>query len=207
MHPTISANCSAGRNGPALSCTRNAQGPCTTVTAVNAGFRVTRRVFLAVVVVTLSLAGHAAGSAMLPSLEGFGLAVLLASALTVAVKPGVSAVRLLAILLGVQALLHAVFVLSSDCIPASGSPMSLVPSGVTVVGHVVASIVAVAILRRGDELLSRWTALLAAAFATPETALAPIPVRLQIRATVWEARHFGADGHFFSQVRRGPPSA
>lgn len=144
---------------------------------------------------------------MLPSLEGFALAVLLASALTVAVKPGVSALRLFVILLGVQALLHAIFVLSSDCLPASGGAMSLVPSGVTVAGHVVASLVAVAILRRGDELLSRWTALLAAAFAVPEIALAHIPVRPQIRAGVWEARRFGADGHFFSQVRRGPPSA
>jgi len=144
---------------------------------------------------------------MLPSFEGLLVAVLLASALTVALRPGISAVRLFAILLGVQALLHAVFVLSSDCMPASGAAMTLVPSGVTVVGHVAASLIAVVILRRGDDLLSRWTALLSAAFTAPEFALDRVPARAQMLAPTWEAHLFGADGHLLSQARRGPPSA
>ena len=172
-----------------------------------AGFIWTRRFAVSTVIVLLSLAGHSVGSVMLPSPAGFAVAVLLTAALTLTVRAGTSSGRLFGILLGAQALLHAIFVVSSDSMPMAGHAASLVPSAATVVGHVVASALAVAVLRYGDQVLSGWTELLTSAFGAPVVALPAIPVARALRVGSWDADAFSADTHLTSQVRRGPPTA
>lgn len=171
------------------------------------GFVWTRRLVLAVVVVVLSLAGHAAGSPMLPDAAGVLFAVVLATALTVSVGRGPSPARLFAFLLGAQALLHVVFVLSSDCVPGVTHSMGLIPSTTSVVGHVVASALAVVVLRYGDQVLDGWAALLAAAFGVPRHVLVPIPSPAPAPVSIWDADDHGASGHLVVQARRGPPPA
>jgi hypothetical protein len=156
--------------------------------------------------VVLSLSGHAAGSAMLPSASGLLLAAVLTVSLTVAIGPRASTLRLFGFLLGGEVLLHLVFVLTSDCHPAGVGIESLVPSGMSVLGHLAASVVAVAVLRRGDQVLLSWTALVAAVIGAPVLMLPAIPGRPVLAAPVWAGRAFGADEHLSSQVRRGPPS-
>jgi hypothetical protein len=169
-------------------------------------FAWTRRAALALVVVVLSLSGHAAGSAMLPSTAGLLVAAVLTVSLTVAIGPRASTLRLFGFLLGVEVLLHVVFVLTSDCHPAGMGLESLVPSGMSMLGHLAASVVAVAVLRRGDEVLLSWSAFVSAVIGAPLLALPSIPGRPVLAAPVWAARAFGADAHLGSQERRGPPS-
>ena len=140
---------------------------------------------------------------MLPSMAGLSVAILVALALTSGVRAGVSAVRLFGILLAAQALLHVIFVLSSDC---STDSMGLMPSTKSIAGHVMASVLAVAILRRGDQVLSSWTALLSAAFGAPTLALPQVPSRPVMPMPVWDAHTHSADAHLSTQVRRGPPT-
>ena len=171
------------------------------------GFIWTRRIVVSTVIVLLSLVGHSIGSAMLPSVAGFCMAVVLTVALTLTVRPGTSPVRLFGLLLGAQALLHVIFVVSSDSMPMDGRAASLVPSGATVIGHVAASALAVAVLRYGDQVLDGWTALLTSAFGAPVLALPAIPEAPLMGVGSWDADAFSADSHLTSQVRRGPPSA
>jgi hypothetical protein len=58
----------------------------------------------------LSLSGHAVGSALLPSTSRLRLAAVLTVSLTVAIGTRASTLRLFGFLLGVEALLHLVFV-------------------------------------------------------------------------------------------------
>ena len=173
------------------------------MTAQGSAFTWTRRVVVSSVVVVLSLAGHAAGSNTLPSAAGLGLALAIAFAFTASVRSGLSPIRLLAVLVAAQALLHVLFVLSSNCVPGS---MILIPSTTTVAGHLLASVVAVLVLRHGDLVLSSWTALLSAVFAAPALTLPGIPSTSVLPTPVWDARAHGADTHLRSRVRRGPPT-
>jgi hypothetical protein len=175
------------------------------VPAGGVDFTWTRRVVLALVVVVLSLAGHAAGSSLLPSWPGLLFATALASGLTVAVGVRTSALRLFGFILGVEALLHVVFVVSSDCYPAGGTTSSLLPSSLSLLGHVAAAIVAVAVLRHGDQALTNWSVLLRAAFEAPELILGAVPDRSVPAAPAWDARTFGADSPLSMHSRRGPP--
>jgi hypothetical protein len=177
-----------------------------TVSSRGPEFAWTRRAVLALVVVVLSLSGHAAGSAMLPSTSGLLLAAVLTASLTVAIGTRVTTLRLFGFLLGVEVLLHLVFVLTSDCHPAGVGIESLVPSGLSMLGHLAASVVAVAVLRRGDQVLLSWSALVSAVIGAPVVTLPSIPGRPVLAAPVWAARAFGADAHLASQERRGPPS-
>jgi len=177
------------------------------VHARGSAFVWTRRFTAALVVVALSLSGHAAGSALLPSLPGFLFAVALTIPLTLGIGEGTSALRLFGMLVGIQALLHLVFVISSDHAHGQASSMTLMPSTLSLTGHVLASIVAVAVLRQGDRILASWTALLTAAFGAPSVALPLIPARPALPVPAWDARAFSADAHLTTQVRRGPPSA
>ena len=162
---------------------------------------------MALAVVTLSLAGHAAAGGTLPSVLGFAVAVVLAGGLSMLVRAGMSAARMLVLLLGAQALLHTIFIISSDCAMPSGHVMGLVPSTSMILGHVVASVLAVAVLRHGDEVLTAWTALLTAAFGAPALALPSIPGPRTASVPAWDAHEFGADAPLLDIARRGPPPA
>ena len=159
---------------------------------------------LALVVVLVSLAGHAAGSSMLPGLAGLLLAVALSAVLAVAVDPRMSRVRLFGFLLGMEVLLHLVFVVSSEHHVGGGASM-LVPSTASVLGHVAAAVAAVAVLRHGDRVLLSWSALLSAAFGAPSLQLPSIAARPVLVAGPWDAHAVGADAQFSSHSRRGPP--
>jgi hypothetical protein len=164
-------------------------------------------VVLALAVVLLSLAGHAAGSSMLPSGPGLLVAAVLAFALTAVLGARPTAIRLFGLVLGTEAMLHVVFVVMSDCHPAGTGVPSLLPSATSAIGHVVAAVVAVAVLREGDEVLARWSALLLAVCGAPELLLAGVSGRPALAEVLWDARAFGADSYLTSHARRGPPSA
>ena len=174
------------------------------VSAQGSGFTWTRRIVVATVVVVLSLSGHAAGSSMLPNLPGLLVALSLTCALTVTVDPRTTPLRMFAFLLGMEVLLHAVFVVSSDHHVGSGAS-TLVPSAASVLGHVSAAAIAMVVLRHGDRVLLSWSALLAAVFGAPCVDLPALAARPVPVAGPWDARTVGADAPFSSHSRRGPP--
>jgi hypothetical protein len=115
---------------------------------------------LGAVLLALTLGGHAAGSGALPDLLGLllagGLAFLLARAVSARALP---LPRLLAFLLGGQALLHVILTVSH----AHGSTAHAPDAAAMVMGHVAAAAVAALVLSRGDALVDRWAAYLASA--------------------------------------------
>ena len=169
-------------------------------------FAVTRRVTLSLVVLLLSLAGHASASGSVPGPLGLAFAAVVCAGLTtVAAGRRRSWAWLTAFLLGTEALLHVIFVVSdSTHAHGSGGMMAAVPSTGMVAGHVVASLVAAVVLMHGEATLRAWSRLLAAAFGAVVPALAPVsarstpPVRnpaLSPRGTVLSR----------NLARRGPP--
>jgi hypothetical protein len=125
-------------------------------------FTLVRRSILAFVVVTLTLAGHASGRGELPNSVGVTLAVLIAVGLTLtATARQRSWPWLIAFLLGAQLLIHVVLVIAT---PHAHGSMPLLPTGATAVGHLVASLIAAAVLAHGEDVLIAWSRLLSATF-------------------------------------------
>jgi hypothetical protein len=129
-----------------------------------ARFTLARRTILALVVVCLTLAGHTAGSAALPSATSLLVCVILACGLTLAAT---SRQRgwpwLVAFLLASQLLIHVVMVLASPHVHGAGS-VTLLPTGNTAIGHLVASGIAAIVLARGEQTLISWSRLLSSSF-------------------------------------------
>jgi hypothetical protein len=171
-----------------------------------ARFRLTRRIALACAVVSLTLAGHSAAGGMLPSAAGLFMAVVLASAVTLAVT-----VRrrtwawLITFLVSTQLLIHAVLVASSAHPHATGGAPSLLPSGWMAFAHVLVSAIVAFALQRGDEVLDAWASLLAASFGTRLVALGPVGSvdRSSGASDVWWSV---ASDRVWDASRRGPPS-
>ena len=169
-------------------------------------FAATRRVVLAVVVASLTLAGHAAGQGTLPGTVGIGLAVLIATGLafTAASRPR-SWLWLLLFLLGAQVLIHAVLMVAMPHAHASAGSASLVPTGSAAVAHGVASVVAAVVLARGDAVLQSWTSLLVTRLGVDvpvESAPRP-PVTGDPMGPQW---HPVTSEHRWDVARRGPPA-
>jgi hypothetical protein len=170
-----------------------------------ARFTLARRTILALVVVCLTLAGHTAGSAALPSATGLLVCVILACGLTLAAT---SRQRgwpwLVAFLLASQLLIHVVMVLASPHGHGGGSVSPLLPTGNTAIGHLVASGIAAIVLARGEQTLISWSRLLSSSFgwllpAQAEPAGAP---KVVTRDGFWAPTP--ADCRGFVD-RRGPP--
>ena len=159
---------------------------------------------LALVVLAISLAGHAAGSDLLPTSFGLFLALLLTITLSrVVVMRARSFAWLLGFVVALQMLLHIVFVIAGGGAHTGASHGSLIPSGAGILGHLLAALVAVPVLKYGDDLLDRWAYLLSQVFGSLEFActhiaspsrLAQAPHSLVISSVVLN----------FSP-RRGPP--
>jgi hypothetical protein len=128
-------------------------------------FGATRRLALALVVVSLSLAGHASGHGTLPSSTGLLLATLIAGSLAFAATDRRRSLSwLVGFLLGAQLLIHVVLVVSSSHPVHGGGLMPLLPTGSMALGHLIATVVAAAVLARGEETLLAWATILSASF-------------------------------------------
>lgn len=130
---------------------------------------------LALVVLAISLAGHAAGSEVLPTSFGLLLATVLTVTLSsVAAMQARSIAWLLGFVVALQLLLHFVLVIVGGGEHAGAEHGSLIPSAAGILGHVVAALIAAVVLKYGDDLLDRWAYLLSQVFGTFAIACAPI---------------------------------
>ena len=170
-------------------------------------FAVTRCVALSLVVLSLSLAGHAAGTAVLPSTLGVFLALVLSIGLTtLAIARPRSWAWLAGYLLAAQALIHVVLVISGSGHHAASAAMTpLVPSASMVGGHVAASVVAATVLASGERALRSWAALLSAALDVVFVAVRAVDDRPRTFTDRgrWVVRSRDADT---GPSRRGPPA-
>lgn len=169
-------------------------------------FAVTRAAVLTVVVMSLSLAGHAAASADLPSALGVLLAFALSAGLTVsAIAKPRSWAWLVGYLLGAQALIHVVLVVSGTGHHAGTAAMvPLVPSASMALAHVTASLLAACVLAGGERTVRSWKALLSAALgivAAPGLAVDQ-PTAIVVDRDRWVAASWDAGA---GTSRRGPP--
>jgi hypothetical protein len=158
---------------------------------------------LALVVLAISLAGHAAGSQALPTFFGLLLALSLTLALSsVATSRRRSFGWILGFVLALQVLLHFTLVIvGSD--HSGTAHESLIPGASGVLGHVVASILAAVVLAYGDRLLDRWASLLGTAFGSGFVLDAPVLAASMKVRTAHAAQHSAVVVDF--APRRGPP--
>jgi len=163
--------------------------------------RAPRVILVAAAISVLSLAGHTAGGGAV-DLLGIGAVIALATGLAATTtRRSLSWVRVWVVLLAAQALLHVVLTFTSG--HAHSATAVSVPA--MVLGHVIASVMAAAIVVHADALLRRWAAYLAAAIgaALPEPREPGVAVSgLHVRGpegnpVVTATRH--------RIVRRGPP--
>lgn len=171
------------------------------------GFTWTRRLVVAGAAVVLSLIGHELGYGALPSPVGLLLTGVVALALALGVRPRMPLAHLAAVVLGGQLLIHLILVLSADCAAHGSGVPTLIPSSTMVMGHLLASAAALVVLRRGDQVLCQWSALLSAAFSgftlapcTPEFGDVGRPASPVLVALFSRASHAEV-------TRRGPPHA
>lgn len=166
------------------------------------GFTHMRRCVLASVVVSLTLAGHASGSGDLPSAVGVLLAVVIAGGLTLtATSRKRSWPWLVSFLMAAQVLIHVVLVISA---PHAHGASTLLPTGVTALGHLIASLIAAVVLARGEDVLLAWSRLLSSTFGwvlPPVLASAVGPTIVRDR-NGWTPI---ASDRGWDAERRGPP--
>lgn len=159
--------------------------------------RALRGTVLGAVVFTLTVLGHAAGGGSLPGLTGAVVTMVLALALGMAVAERRRGLPTLAalLLLG-QGLMHLVLSVTTHAHTGTTSAM--------LVGHLVAAVIAAAVIDRGEETAARWLAYLAQAIG----GLDVVPVQ-PARLTPARSRAIRVDRSgaciVHHVVRRGPP--
>lgn len=171
-------------------------------------FAVTRCAAVSLVVLSLSLAGHAAGGAELPSTIGVLLALVLSVGLTSPVIARPRSWAWLAVyLLAAQALIHVVLVISGSGHHGAPEAMTpLVPSASMVGGHLAASVLAATVLASGERALRSWVALLSAALDV--FFVAALAVEDRPRTFIDRGRRvMRSSGADTGASRRGPPAA
>lgn len=175
------------------------------VRTVGTPFASTRQAALALVVASLTLAGHAAGQGALPGPVGVGLAVLIASGLAyTAASRARSWLWLLLFLLGAQVLVHAVLIVAMPHAHGTAGGVSLLPTGSAAVAHALASVIAAVVLARGDSVLQSWTRLLVSRLGV--TVPAPTgPVRAAARISARPRWTPMTSERRWDAARRGPP--
>ncbi len=167
------------------------------------GTRAARAVAVAAAILLGSAAGHAAGGGHVADPLGLLLAAVLAGAIGVAVwERRRRLIVLFATIVGAQALIHVVLLVSGGHHPSSsGSPSALRMTGC----HLAASTVLTALLATVDGVVDRWGRFWRQ-FAT-DYSLVPVPVRsggpLAPVSLVVGRQEATACRH--SLVRRGPP--
>lgn len=159
--------------------------------------RALRGTALGAVVFVLTLLGHTAGGAALPSLGGTLMATVLAVALGMAVAGRRRSLPTLIVLLIVgQFLMH--LVLSVTTHAHTGTTVAMLA------GHLVAAMLAAAVVDRGEQAAARWLAYLAQAIGGLE--LVPVePARLAPSRTRAIPVDRGNTSIAHHVVRRGPP--
>lgn len=161
---------------------------------------------LALVVLAISLAGHSADSATLalPSAFGLGMALVLTVALcSVATMRRRTFAWILGFVLALQLLLHFTLVIVGSG-HAGDAHGSVIPGVSGVLGHVVASFLAAAVLAYGDSLLERWVCLLGTVFGTAPRLDAPMPATASALRISHTTKHSSVIVDF--APRRGPPA-
>jgi hypothetical protein len=169
-------------------------------------FAVTRSVALSLVVFSLSVAGHSAAAADLPNAMGLGLALALSACLTTAIIARRRTwVWLVGYLLGAQALIHVVLVMSTTGHHPSGMGlMPLVPGPSMLAGHAIASVIAAVVLARGEVVLASWASLASTALKPLFVAARPVgeAPALVLVPPAWASKLRDLD---WDLARRGPP--
>lgn len=165
--------------------------------------RRTRTAVVAGALAILTLAGHAAGSGGL-TLTSIAAILLLSTSLAVATtRRALTWWRALVVLLGGQALLHVVMTFTA----AHDHPSTAIDAPMMVLGHVVASLIAAAIVLHIDALLARWRAYLSSVLgAASLDGIAPLDEVAHCAPTASAAGSTmaGLGAHV---RRRGPPRA
>lgn len=165
-------------------------------------FRGTRIAAISAAVLILSIAGHSfVGHALLMSPAAMLIGAVISVALAVAATAQRHSIAwLFGFLLGAEALMHAVFVMSG-----SHAGHSVLPSPSMILGHVLATVVAVALLRIGDGELTRWAHFLSHVF-TRDVAITVDILHVRIaRPIVSAVPVFNAHLVMSSLRHRGPP--
>ena len=159
--------------------------------------RALRGTVLGAMVFLLTLLGHTAGGGSLPGLTGGVVTMVLALALGMAVagrRRGLPA--LIALLILGQALMHLVLSVTTHAHAETTSAM--------LVGHLVAAVLAAAVVDRGEQIAARWLAYLAQAIGGLDVVLVQ-PARLApARSRAIRVDRSGAC-IVHHVVRRGPP--
>lgn len=162
--------------------------------------RAARAALIAAALIVLTLAGHTAGHGSL-DLLGIGVVVALAAGFGTALGTRrLTPVRVLSVLLAGQLLLHVVLTFTSAhhaVAPTTSTPLM-------VLGHVVAAVVATAVVVRADALIRAWQRFLAAVLGhavpraeTPGRPVTPPVSTISEHPTALLLRH--------GLSRRGPP--
>jgi len=161
----------------------------------------TRAALVASTLLVLTLAGHSAGNGAV-TLAGLLAATVLSTALAVATtRRPLSWRRAITVLLGGEALLHLVLTFTSG----HGHTSTAIDGTTMVVAHVLASLVAAAVLVRAEGIAAAWSAYLRA------TVGASLPVPGAPHAPAHSPRHVSAcarrtlAGIRHVLVLRGPP--
>ncbi len=164
--------------------------------------RAPRVTLVAAAISVLSLAGHTAGGGAIDLLGIAAVIALAAGLAATTTRRRLSWGRVWVVLLAAQALLHVVLTFTSG--HAHGATAMSVPA--MVLGHVIASVIAAAIVVHADSLLRRWAAYLAAVIGAP----VPTPVGLQLpppgRVARTASRTPALPVTRQRIVRRGPPA-
>lgn len=150
----------------------------------------------------LTLAGHAAGGGALDPLGITAVITLAAGLAATTTRRSLSWGRVWVILLATQALLHVVLAFTSG--HAHSATAVSVPA--MVLGHVIASVLAAALVVHAEALLQCWAAYLAAVIGAP----VPTPGGLQLPSPGRVARTASRTPALLVTrhriVRRGPPA-
>ncbi len=156
---------------------------------------------MSLTLLVLTVAGHTAGNGAV-TLPGILAAAVLSTALAVATtRRPLSWSRAMAVLLGGEALLHIVLTFTSG----HGHTSTSIDGATMVVAHVLASLIAAAVLVRAERIAAAWSAYLratvGASLPVPRPPRAPAhsprPVSGCARRTLAGIRHV--------LVLRGPP--
>jgi hypothetical protein len=169
-----------------------------------AGRRQLRAGLVGAALAALTLAGHTAAHGSLDPL-GTALVVVLSCALAAAVSgQRRSPIRLLAVLLGGQALLHLILTFTSEHAHAGGA---ISPSAATMTtAHVIAAVVATILILRADTLAARWSAFLSSVLGRRLRMLLP-PSDLEPTLGPTGSGSPRLQSLLHDVVRRGPPMA
>jgi hypothetical protein len=165
--------------------------------------RVARAALVATALAVLSLAGHAAGGGGVDPV-GLAIVVLLSGLLGAALAGrSLSWLKLTALLVAGQGLLHLMMTFTSSHAHAGGEH----GASAMVIAHVCAAGLAALVIRNADDLIGRWASFLRAAIAAWRLAPARPALRTELLRQVRAAAVPSTTALHRGLRRRGPPVA